>query len=273
MVANKDINFEVNKEKCIKCGKCVKDCPVHIIEMDDYPQIVQDGMKCLKCEHCFAVCPTGAISILGDTPLEDENTKFDVDYEQLKKMIFSRRAVRNYKDENIDKVVIDDLCKSALHAPTAKNDLNTLLTVINDKDKMQEFKTKVYETVGKLNITDPSQGFLKMIVDAWNKDGADKLFAGAPHMIVASAPKGSYNLLSDPVITLSYFEMLAVAKGFGTLWDGVMLMVLEQIAPELKDYLKIPKDHQVGYVMMFGKPAVKYQRPARRNPDSLKYID
>lgn len=37
-------------------------------------------------------------------------------------------------------------------------------------------------------------------------------------------------------------------------------MVLEDVAPEIKAKIGIPDDHVVGYVMLFGLPAVKYAR-------------
>lgn len=46
---------------CIACQKCVKECPVEAISMDNNCAVI-DPSKCINCGKCFAVCPTGAIS-------------------------------------------------------------------------------------------------------------------------------------------------------------------------------------------------------------------
>ena len=51
----------VNKEKCIKCGTCVNNCPVGAIKLDPYPEI--DRKKCIKCFCCHEFCPKGAIDV------------------------------------------------------------------------------------------------------------------------------------------------------------------------------------------------------------------
>lgn len=50
---------EVNPEKCTRCGECVRQCPVGILEMRDLPVIAREG--CAGCHACQEVCPTGAL--------------------------------------------------------------------------------------------------------------------------------------------------------------------------------------------------------------------
>jgi Fe-S-cluster-containing hydrogenase component 2 len=51
-------HFEIS-EACIKCGACVKLCPVHAISMGASHYQV-DAAKCIDCGTCSSVCPTGA---------------------------------------------------------------------------------------------------------------------------------------------------------------------------------------------------------------------
>ncbi|MDD5417986.1 MAG: DUF362 domain-containing protein [Candidatus Nanoarchaeia archaeon] len=55
--------IKVNKEKCIKCAKCMKECPVGAIKMKPYPEI--DNSKCIRCFCCIEHCPENALSLKG----------------------------------------------------------------------------------------------------------------------------------------------------------------------------------------------------------------
>jgi hypothetical protein len=50
------------------------------------------------------------------------------------------------------------------------------------------------------------------------------------------------------------------------------MWAIRDIAPELRAALGIPEDHVIGYVMSFGKPAVKYQRTVQRANAKIKYV-
>lgn len=45
-------------DTCTKCGKCVRECPVHAIAPDDPART--DPSLCISCMHCVAVCPEQA---------------------------------------------------------------------------------------------------------------------------------------------------------------------------------------------------------------------
>ena len=53
--------IEINKEKCIGCGACVKDCPGKALELKD--KKAEYIRKCIQCGHCVAICPVNAVSI------------------------------------------------------------------------------------------------------------------------------------------------------------------------------------------------------------------
>ena len=59
-LSQKLMRFNIIKEKCVKCGLCVKICPVKNISMKEYP--VFDGGACQFCVRCISYCPQKAIS-------------------------------------------------------------------------------------------------------------------------------------------------------------------------------------------------------------------
>ena len=63
------LSFNIDKDVCIGCGKCARNCPVDAIYKTDYvaeghklPSYAIDTAKCIKCGACMAGCKPGAIS-------------------------------------------------------------------------------------------------------------------------------------------------------------------------------------------------------------------
>ena len=63
------INFNIDPDKCIGCGKCAKNCPADAISRTDYiapghklASFAIDTVKCVKCGACISNCKFDAIS-------------------------------------------------------------------------------------------------------------------------------------------------------------------------------------------------------------------
>lgn len=260
------LEFNVDEQKCTRCGECVADCPARIIAMQDgMPFIIPDkAAACYRCQHCLAVCPTGAVSILGLKP-ENSQPLFGnyPDPAKLETLIRGRRSVRRYKDENLEPELVQRLLEVAWHAPTGVNARQVRFTLVDGLEKVAKLRDQVMAGLGRLvrdNALPEGMEFYADFVRLWEEKRVDILFRNAPHFLVASAPKHVPTPMQDCLIALSYFDLFAQANGVGTLWDGLAKWAINDLLPETLHTLGLPDDHLIGYAMVFGKPAMHYSR-------------
>ncbi len=270
------IQFHVDQERCIQCGECAADCPAGIIIMDEYPKIT-DEARCYRCQHCLAICPTGAVSVLGRDPENSTRLAGNLpEADRLVNLIKGRRSVRRYVDKSLPPSLIDDLLEAAWHAPTGVNSQSVLFTVVRDKPAMDRLRNEVMMQLGKIKddgkLPEGMVGqYLGAAIQGWREEGSDIIFRGAPHLLLASAPQNSPCPVQDTHIALTTFQLLAQVHGVGTVWDGMFMMALS-LLPDLAGRLNIPADHLIGYAMVFGEPAVEYQRTVQRGPAPVNVV-
>ncbi len=272
------IDFKINTERCIQCGLCSQECPMMIINgKTEYPEI-KEGKEgqCIRCQHCLAVCPTAALSILGKNPDQSEPVTNELPTpEEMGRLIKTRRSIRKFKPEELAPELIHELVETTAFAPTGHNKNAVLLSVVDNKSDLAKLRTLVYDSIkqaqdeGRLPA---SQAVLFNLQRLWASKQIDVLFRDAPHLLIASAPKSITTPLIDSSIALSYFELLANSNGIGTLWNGMVKWVIDEINPALARQIGIPEDHVIASVIVFGKPAVKYARAVQSEGLNLNRI-
>jgi NADH:ubiquinone oxidoreductase subunit F (NADH-binding) len=55
------ITYNIESEKCRRCGLCAKNCPVNCISGDRQTPYEIDQERCIKCGSCLEVCPFNAV--------------------------------------------------------------------------------------------------------------------------------------------------------------------------------------------------------------------
>ena len=256
--------FEVDRNKCIKCGACSSDCIVKIIKRDteDFPYVPAELDKfCINCQHCLAICPTGAITCNGVTAAQCPPIGNVPSPENMLNLLRQRRSIRRYKQENLPPEVIAKLRESLAWSATGCNDDSLLFRIIDNKEDMTFFRetaTKILCRLIKskiLQILYPNaKRFLFEILN-----GEDVIFRNAPHMIVCAVRKNAPCKEADPWIALANFDLYAQTFGVGTCWCG-FAYYLFKFSRTLRKRLDFPKNYKITSIILFGKPAVKYQR-------------
>ena len=269
------LDFVIDESRCIQCGECAADCPVRIIDLSQgLPRISEQRQGlCIGCQHCLAVCPTAALSILGVDPDGCEAVQ-PPSPDGLENLIKSRRSVRRYRPEAVERSVLDRLMEVAAYAPTGKNERKVRFTLVDDPAVMERIRLLTMEGIRRAveedSLPDGMEFFAKFLT-AWDQ-GRDIIFRGAPHMLIVSSPKEATSGEADPFIALSYFELMADSLGLGTVWCGYARWALQSVVPELGRRLGIPSDHRSMYAVMFGRPDVRYARAVRREARDMHRV-
>ena len=264
----KDLKLVVDDGLCVRCGLCAKDCPGGVFSMDNGKPEVADGKgdHCIECQHCLAVCPTGALSVFGLDPRNSLPLSREAlpSREQMKLLVRGRRSVRQFRDEDVSREVVDELLADTAHAPTGCNDRALTFLVVDDRAGMQKLLGRIVDALeAEAGAVKRLPGFLTSAVASYRRSGADYFFRGAPHLLVVSAAERASCGRQDVAIALTNFELLAQCAGLGTTWCG-MLDLAAGFVPGIRDILGIEKGAAF-YGMMFGHPAVQYARTVQRD--------
>ena len=266
--------INVDLEKCNGDGICVNICPSGVLRLSTDGQVPVAGSDfgnyCLACGHCVSVCPTGAMSLdwLGpDTCrlIEKEKALNPVQAEQF---LRSRRSIRRYKRQPVEKEKIEKLLRMACYAPSAKNNQPWNWIVVEDSEKVWALAQLVVDWM-RLVIKDQpkmaAQRSFTRVVAGWEA-GEERVCRGAPHLIVAHADKSFLMGAEDCALALSYIELYAPVIGLGACWGGYFYSAANAYPP-LKSALGLPDEHRAFGAVMIGYPKFRYQRmPERRQP-------
>jgi nitroreductase/NAD-dependent dihydropyrimidine dehydrogenase PreA subunit len=268
--------FEVDENKCTRCGACSHSCIIGLLEgpgeKEPTPPVPKENAEnlCLKCGHCVAVCPEGALSHK-DMPVDqcpEIRAEWQLKPEQVEHFLRSRRSIRNYHEKNADRDILAKLIDIARFAPTSRNTQSVSWTVVTGRDEVRDRVGKVIAWMRYLLKKQPglakANNAEKMIADY--EEGIDTICWNAPHIIVAHAPKSIPLAPTDATIAMTYLELAATAYGLGTCWAGYFKEAAANWPP-LQNDLGIPKTNQCCGVMLIGYPQYEYHRlPLRNSP-------
>jgi len=244
----------INKEKCIGCGKCAKDCVDSAITIESGKAVVHKS--CLACGHCFAICPTGAVDMPGyDTSACGETVPLsEIDSARFLQGIKSRRTMRQFRQQPVEAEKIKMILEAGRYAPTAKNSQNVAFTILTSRRAEIERACVKFFRTG----VDVGSKFIKSLERSEIDDNF--FFKGAPLVIVVSG----YDSV-DPSLASAYMELMANSLGLGVLYSG-FFRACTILNPRIKARLKLPFGHKVVSCMVIGYPAVEYKRIPPRKP-------
>lgn len=258
----------VDRDNCINCSVCAEICPSYIIEIrENLPYIISD-QHCIRCGHCVAVCPTGALDHIY-APL-DAQVPISIDLlpraSEATHFLRSRRSIRCYKQQPIPQEDLKELLDIARFAPTAINIQGISYLVISNQEKLKHIAMVTVDWMVEEMTKGSSLTIYQNYIENF-RQGKDVILRGAPHLIVATAPKSIRVLSRDNArFTLEYVELMATIWGIGTCWAGLVQACAFSKYQPLLEILDLHEDKVVAGALMAGYPKYQYRRLVDRNP-------
>lgn len=264
--------------KCKKCGICVDECPVRGIIMTEKGPELLPGM-CLggysfACGHCVAICPQGALEhkqapLAGQEPVGD----FPVlDPATAVRFLRSRRSIRCYKPEPVPREKLLQLLDIARFAPSGCNSQGLSYLVVTRRELMEQLAEATVQWLEEqINKNVPWTLAFRGFVETYRRTGKDTILLGAPHLIVATAPKELVLGHDNARYSLAYVELLAPTMGLGTCWAGLFEVCGFSGYPALYRLLDIGGNTAIAGAVMVGYPRYTYRRLVDRNPLAVEW--
>ena len=150
-----------------------------------------------------------------------------------KELLLTRRSIRRYTDEPISDETLWNLFEICRYAPTSRNSQSYYFVVIRDRQRI--------EWLAGLRGVNSAP------------------VARAPTAVAVCAdPAKSARHVQDGCIAAYHFLLAAHLLGLGTCWIAAM------DRDDVKDALRLPREHYVATVTPLGYPAESPRAPERR---------
>jgi nitroreductase/NAD-dependent dihydropyrimidine dehydrogenase PreA subunit len=266
--------IRVDRDKCTKCGLCIKICRGTLGMGEHGPEVLHDF--CIACGHCVAVCPNGALDhsraplknqvLLEKSPMPDAGT--------AARFLRSRRSVRTFQKKRIPRDTIRELLDIVRFAPTACNSQGVSYHVVDDPDTLNKITAVIADWAeedlrhGALGKSPWSENTANTI-RCYRENGEDTILRDAPCLVIATADKDLFALGRDNThFALSYAQLYAPTLGLGTCWSGLFEYCAAVGYEPLLKLLKLPENRVVTGASLVGYPIYTFKRLVDR--DSLQ---
>lgn len=290
----------IDHEKCNGCGKCVSVCKDFEFQIVGGKATLtgQPLFGCIACGHCMAICPEGAIEVRGRSLspadlflLEKQPAK--PGYASLLQLFQTRRSIREFRNQPVTRETIEQIIAAAQTAPMGIPPSDVNLLVLEGKEKVREFSSDFCKMLDRNRwivswwflalmslFYDRKtmrfyRKFMRPVFDIYinsMKKGIDNVTYDAPVAIYFYGTP--YCDPADPLIAATYAMIAAESLGMGTCMLGAVHPFLQNgsDARKFREKFGIRFKSREGLILIFGYPAVKYERGVQRTFANVDFL-
>jgi len=284
------ITLGIDRNSCIKCGKCVKVCPSDIFSQKGNASAIEITFieRCILCGHCVGVCPTGAVLHSYFTVDKVHKT----DYSQLPSpdalmlLLKNRRSNRAFSKVPISQKNMDMILEAAHRAPSGSNAQQVKFVLVTSQEKLRlitEFTMEVIISKLKQLKNPILKPFIKLVLPDSFKYitpferleqafalGNDKILRDATAVLFIYTPRGSRMGNIDSNLAYQNGSLMAESLGISQFYTGFVLSAVKMRKYKLEEILGI--DGEINAGMALGMPQFHFKNFIDRKGISVTKI-
>ena len=203
----------------------------------------------------YVIAVVAVVAIVGCYSNESKCAKD----ETVMDVIMTRRSIRDYKAEPVNREVMADILKCGLYAPSAMNMQPWAVRVVDNKEFLDGVTAIAVAQNPKIAEQPNFRNF----------------FRNAPTVAFIACPVVSYSGEFDCGLLSENMMLAAWSKGIGSCCLGSVVPVMN--SPEAQSYLErlqLPADYKLQVAIAFGYPADTFvPAVAERDESKAFYIE
>jgi|WetSurMetagenome_2_1015567.scaffolds.fasta_scaffold72343_1 nitroreductase len=182
---------------------------------------------------------------------------------QVMEALASRRSVRAYTDEPVERATVERLVRAATLVPSGMNTQPWAFGVIEGAERLRLLSDRVKtDLLSKLSAVPALERYREALCDP-----AYNVFYGAPVLVVVYARPMPYDGRGACAMAALGLMLAARDAGLGTCWIGFSESLLESQA--LKAELGVPAGYRVVAPVIVGHPVAFPAPTPRAEPEYL----
>jgi len=172
-------------------------------------------------------------------------------------VVQKRVSVRNYKPDPIPPQHLEQILEAARQAPNAGNQQSWRFLVIQEKDKLKEFRNYAWRSRKKWLL---DNGY-EADTDEGMKAHYDKLLGAPLHIVVLIDTAIKYRGYAEQDGALAAENIMLAARA---LWYGSVMITGSVSADTVRKFFKVPKRYSINCLIPIGVPDSWPEKRERR---------
>lgn len=185
---------------------------------------------------------------------------------EVMEAIYGRRSVRGYREEPLERALVEELLQAAVQAPSAHNSQPWSFALIEGRARLRSLAAEAKAHLLSAYRDDPRMDPYRTLLSQEDFD----LFYGAPLLVILCAQPDPLEPVEQCFLAAQTLMLAAHARGLGTCCIGWALPLVS--LPEVKAELGIPEAVTPALPIVMGWPAEAPEAPPRNPPRILTWL-